>query len=569
MTGRLTLDGELELEEITDADGDRTWRIVDENGTRRKLILGEAEARELSVTDGDGPLTISRQSDGSVATEGHADIQAAIDALEEDRGMVFVVAKGDKDDDPDAEKGGYEVTSTINISATGESRVVGTGISTRIHGTLSNAILKNSTEDTEIAWFWIDQFGAGNTVRIDGNCHVHDINIDETGNIALVDTTAQDFSNLGPYIEIKAGPTAAIQTNGNSIVHGNNLVKNSDTKTMERAIWADGSPTILSNNWIRQDGSSGDKFGLQASGGSGLTVLGPHYVGAAPDNTRFITGAVGPSVAAYEIRSSNVIGNGLVEDGTCGTGVRVFSDVSDVSLSGHFPSGLEFGADVTSPAEVVINGRVGSIDEATAGYGAGQVVNGRSWVTTALGNGSIWDGQQALAHRLGITIEDRSTNPPYDHYVADSSGEWVEKTVQNVAAGGHSTAEQSIPSGTETVVEIDTTAFEDDPNVADVDTANDQITAGRDGVYQIKGGVRWVDNIGGGDTIATRISVNSSTVAGDKTVLGGTDTPAQTVTKTTRLTAGDDVSFSVYQDVGSSKNVSGDERTFLSTTLLG
>jgi hypothetical protein len=44
MTGTITLDGELELEETTDADGNKAWQIVDENGNRRKLILGEAEA---------------------------------------------------------------------------------------------------------------------------------------------------------------------------------------------------------------------------------------------------------------------------------------------------------------------------------------------------------------------------------------------------------------------------------------------------------------------------------------------------------------------------------------------
>ena len=56
MTGTITLDGELELEETTDADGNKAWQIVDANGNRRKLILGEAEAdvvdgEELSVSD--------------------------------------------------------------------------------------------------------------------------------------------------------------------------------------------------------------------------------------------------------------------------------------------------------------------------------------------------------------------------------------------------------------------------------------------------------------------------------------------------------------------------------------
>ena len=51
MTGTITLDGELELEETTDADGNKAWRIVDANGNRRKLILGEADIDELFVKD--------------------------------------------------------------------------------------------------------------------------------------------------------------------------------------------------------------------------------------------------------------------------------------------------------------------------------------------------------------------------------------------------------------------------------------------------------------------------------------------------------------------------------------
>jgi len=52
MTGIITLDGELELEETTDADGNKAWQIVDSNGTRRKLIVGAADVGGLSVGGG-------------------------------------------------------------------------------------------------------------------------------------------------------------------------------------------------------------------------------------------------------------------------------------------------------------------------------------------------------------------------------------------------------------------------------------------------------------------------------------------------------------------------------------
>lgn len=61
MTGTFGLKGELELEETTDSDGNKAWQVVDENGNRRKLILGELEAdvsnvKELSLTDS-SPVT--------------------------------------------------------------------------------------------------------------------------------------------------------------------------------------------------------------------------------------------------------------------------------------------------------------------------------------------------------------------------------------------------------------------------------------------------------------------------------------------------------------------------------
>jgi len=373
---------------------------------------------------GSGPQSITRQSDGTVKTVNHDTPQAAIDAIPDGKGMAFIVSKGGKSEVSDPpEAGGYELTSTLSIDSTGESRVVGTGIDTRFWGDLADPLVENFEEDCEIAWMWIDQFGDGDALRLNGgNTHVHDINIDEAGRHAFNDTTEVDFSNIGPYIEIKAGPTSAIRTRGNSIIHGNNLVKNSDNKTMRIGIWFDEGPAMAWGNWVLQDGNSGDQFGLQLSHSDDL-VLGPHYVGAAPDVERFIPGAVGPSVAAYEVRSSNITAHGLVEDGTCGAGVRINTDVSNVRLDGTFPSGVTFNENVTTAGGVIIEGRVGGVTEATAGDKNGQVVNGNSWNSGDPNSSGIWNANAALAFRLGVSVWDTSVSPNVE-YVAGPDGNW-------------------------------------------------------------------------------------------------------------------------------------------------
>ncbi|MFB6198768.1 MAG: hypothetical protein ABEI52_10955, partial [Halobacteriaceae archaeon] len=340
--------------------------------------------------------SITRNNNGDVVTDNHSTPQEAVDAIPDGKGMAFIVARGGKSEVSDpAEAGGFELTSTLEIDGAGESRVVGTGIDTRMWGELDGPLVRNREEDCEIAWLWMDQFGSGNTLRLKGgNTHVHDINIDESGRIALQDTTRVDFSNLGPYIEIKAGPVAAIQTKGNTIVHGNNLVKNSSNKTMERGIWFDKGDAMAWGNWVLQDGGSGDLFGLQLSH-TGHVVLGPHYVGAIPDEERWISGAVGPSIAAYEVRSGGITAHGLVEDGSCGTGIRLSNDVSNVQMQGTFPSGLSVESDQTTAGGVVIEGRVGSITEGNAGNKTGVVVNGRSWNSGNPSTGGIWYGSAA------------------------------------------------------------------------------------------------------------------------------------------------------------------------------
>jgi len=99
MTGTFTLDGELELEETTDADGNKAWQIVDANGNRRKLILGEAEADAVDagkITTAEKPTydVTSYGAEGDGATDDTAAIQSAIDAAIANNGGTVYLPRG-------------------------------------------------------------------------------------------------------------------------------------------------------------------------------------------------------------------------------------------------------------------------------------------------------------------------------------------------------------------------------------------------------------------------------------------------------------------------------------------
>jgi hypothetical protein len=175
----------------------------------------------------------------------------------------------------------------------------------------------------------------------------------------------------------------------------------------------------VAGNFILTDQNSGDNFGIEL-GGTGWKTLAYNHVGPSPQ----IPSTDGP-VIGYSVSGSNITGYGLSED-SCSDGIRVRDDVTNVELSGSFPDGILFNADVTTPGAVIVDGHVGSIDESVTGWGAGQVINGRSWVNTTPGTGSIWDEYADKAYRLGVTIEDRSVPAPYDQYKADSAGNWVQ-----------------------------------------------------------------------------------------------------------------------------------------------
>jgi hypothetical protein len=99
MTGTFGLKGELELEETTDSDGNKAWQVVDENGNRRKLILGELEADAVDggkVTTAEKPTydVTSYGAKGDGNTDDTAAIQSTIDAAVANNGGTIYLPRG-------------------------------------------------------------------------------------------------------------------------------------------------------------------------------------------------------------------------------------------------------------------------------------------------------------------------------------------------------------------------------------------------------------------------------------------------------------------------------------------
>lgn len=136
--------------------------------------------------------------------------------------------------------------------------------------------------------------------------------------------------------------------------------------------------------------------------------------------------SMGGGIHGVLVRDEEFYGTNIVEDGTfTSAGLTTNLDASDVQIQDNFPSGVGVASDVKMSGAVRITCHIGGVSESTSSNGGGQILNGKSYVTTTPGSGSILDGSEALAHRLNDSIENRPVTAPYNLYKATSDSVWA------------------------------------------------------------------------------------------------------------------------------------------------
>jgi len=131
-------------------------------------------------------------------------------------------------------------------------------------------------------------------------------------------------------------------------------------------------------------------------------------------------------------------------------------------------------------------------------------------------------------------------------------------SISEVATKSHQTSDQTIPSGTRTTIDIDSTAFED-TDVVTADFANNQVVIQEDGIYVIDGRVqlRSSSNWSTGDSFKIIISLNGSIKSVIDGRKAGTDRQGMNIRDTVNVSSGDSIRLKISQGSGGSVDTIG------------
>jgi hypothetical protein len=168
-------------------------------------------------------------------------------------------------------------------------------------------------------------------------------------------------------------------------------------------------------------------------------------------------------------------------------------------------------------------------------------------------------GQQINAATLGTvrhaTNSDRLGGSPASAYLTGTVGPAQFGTLPAVRVT-NSTSE-SIPNSSNTVLTFDTNEY-DNAGMHSTSTNTSRLTAPVSGVYEVVGDVAWAEKSTGGRTLA--ILKNGSTNVGDSSVSvnSGVYGTEEEVTTQVRLSAGDYVVLSGFQNSGGPLNANQD-----------
>jgi len=147
----------------------------------------------------------------------------------------------------------------------------------------------------------------------------------------------------------------------------------------------------------------------------------------------------------------------------------------------------------------------------------------------------------------------------------DLSGVGSLSTAKVAAVATATSSNQTIPSGTPTTIDIDTSVIDE---FGGWDFTNNEYVVQNDGLYRATGHIEWASDSGWstGDRAAARANLNGSFGSTVYELKIGTRSEEAIIYSTTqRLTSGDPISFEAFQDSGAGKdvdNVSSDANRF-------
>jgi len=148
-----------------------------------------------------------------------------------------------------------------------------------------------------------------------------------------------------------------------------------------------------------------------------------------------------------------------------------------------------------------------------------------------------------------------STPDPSDKVPPENRFDWVD--IGNVVALVKMSADQTIPSGSETKIEFDTIDVEHS-EIFDIDTANYTVTVLEDGIYLVNGVIRWVQsaNWTTGDRAGFSIYLNGvKAVDSSYTLKIGTDYETQEYLHVLELSSGDTLALRAIQGSGADEDL--------------
>jgi len=271
-----------------------------------------------------------------------------------------------------------------------------------------------------------------------------------------------------------------------------------------------------------------------------------------------------PDVFANTVDLNSLVGAGLdtKADLTQSGGVLVASQLPDLAITN-----IDVVADQT--ARLALNAEEGDVAiqtdiSETFILSTNDPTVNSNWKKVQLDVLGAIDGQTITPAQTGT-----STNPTdveagnIEAGTIGSSGSRPDLladrvSISEVATKSHQTSDQTIPSGTRTTIDIDSTAFED-TDVVTADFANNQVVIQEDGIYVIDGRVqlRSSSNWSTGDSFKIIISLNGSIKSVIDGRKAGTDRQGMNIRDTVNASSGDSIRLKISQDSGGSVDTIG------------
>lgn len=336
-----------------------------------------------------------------------------VDSADTGTGILFIPSRGARESD-----GAEPYKESLTIDRRGIV-VHGTGIHTKIEDDTNNQVIRINQADIWLHSMWVNQTGGGHAVRIPyRESYITNFNIDGAGDCGIIyENTDPGPHNLGPEVEIKDGPTAAVQTQGrvegrgiiieeyfDNMTVGDGIISRRDDNWSEVQIYitndvkgaglnVQGPRVSISNstirNAVRKLDHDGPNRGIDVQGvqfkASNIDILGASSIGVDIRAKR-------AKLSNVEVRDSDLDGTGAHTPGV-GFRVRTNDNVLDnVTAFNCSTASVEF---YNNPVRNVVNGEFpDGIAESSTGDADRNVINGLGWDSAGSGSSpavSDWD----------------------------------------------------------------------------------------------------------------------------------------------------------------------------------